>query len=38
MRVKAPLSSTNAILDDEFNPEEISELSAKLERIISAFK
>jgi MarR family transcriptional regulator, organic hydroperoxide resistance regulator len=38
MRIKAPFSAINAILDDEFNPEEMAELSAKLERIIAAFE
>lgn len=36
-RVKAPFAAINAILDEEFTPEEIAELSAKLERIVAAF-
>jgi MarR family transcriptional regulator, organic hydroperoxide resistance regulator len=38
VRVKAPFSVINGILDDEFNPEEITEISASLQRIIAAFE
>jgi MarR family transcriptional regulator, organic hydroperoxide resistance regulator len=37
-KVKGPFSTINAVLDDEFTPEEIVEMSARLQRIIAAFE